>query len=82
MDDFWIIKYKDSWSSYTENRTQHTHYQHVALDVDSIVEIHKHNDIDLHTFVVDNENRYMGVILKKVSRDDVMTEMEKLPHAR
>ena len=80
MADFWIIEYKSSYDGETLHK--HEHLQHIAIDVDSVVEIKKGNADDIHTFVLDNENAYNGKVLKKVTEDEVMDEMEKLPPAR
>ena len=77
MADFWIIEYKSSYDGKTLHK--HEYWQHIAIDVDSVVEIKKSNDADIHTFVLDNENAYTGKVLKKVTEDEVMAEMEKLP---
>ena len=81
MADFWIIEYKSS-KQVDEKLREWNNPQHIAIDVDSVVEIKKSNDADIHTFVLDNENGYIGKVLKKVTEDEVMAEMEKLPPAR
>ena len=81
MADFWIIEYKSS-KQVDEKLREWSNPQHIAIDVDSVVEIKKSNDADIHTFVLDNENSYNGKVLKKVTEDEVMAEMEKLPPRR
>ena len=78
MADFLIIEYKSS-KQVDEKLREWSNPQHIAIDVDSVVEIKKSNDADIHTFVLDNENGYIGKVLKKVTEDEVMAEMEKLP---
>ena len=65
-----------------ESNTYETHPQHGAVDVDSVVTIDKTKSKSNHTFIVDTGWAYYGRILKKVTEDDVMAEMEKLPPAR
>ena len=49
MADFWIIEYKKSFSDSTEKNIECSRNQYVAIDVDSVVEIKKSNDADIHT---------------------------------
>lgn len=81
MADFWIIEYKSS-KQVDEKSKECSPSQHIAIDVDSVVEIKKSSEADIHTFVLDNENEYVGKVLKKVTEDEVMDEMEKLPSER
>ena len=77
MADFWIIEYSaKSNEDESGKRGKSVHLQHIAIDVDSIVTIEK------TTFSVDTGWSYMGKILKKVTEDEVMAEMEKLPLKR
>ena len=83
MADFWIIEYSaKSNEDESGKRGKSVHLQHIAIDVDSIVTIEKTNYDDAHTFSVDTGWSYMGKILKKVTEDEVMAEMEKLPLKR
>ena len=82
MADFWIIEYTKRLHEEGESNTYETHPQHVAVDVDSVVTIDKTKSKSNHTFIVDTGWAYYGRILKKVTEDDVMAEMEKLPPAR
>ena len=82
MADFWIIEYTKRLHEEGESDTYETHPQHVAVDVDSVVTIDKTKSKSNHTFIVDTGWAYYGRILKKVTEDDVMAEMEKLPPAR
>ena len=81
MADFWIIEYKSS-KQVDEKSREWSSSQHIAIDVDSVVEIKKSSDTNIHTFVLDNDNEYVGKVLKKVTEDEVMAEMEKLPPIR
>ena len=85
MADFWIIEYKER--IYEDNTPEEEpdkfeDWQLASIDIDSIVTIEKTNYDDAHTFSVDTGWSYMGKILKKVTEDEVMAEMEKLPPAR
>ena len=81
MADFWIIEYTTRLHEEGES-TKYEHPQHAAVDVDSVVTIDKTKSKSNHTFIVDTGWSYYGRILMKVTEDDVMAEMEKLPPAR
>ena len=76
MADFWIIEYTKRLHEEGESNTYETHPQHVAVDVDSVVTIDKTKSKSNHTFIIDTGWAYYGRILKKVTEDDVMSEMD------
>ena len=82
MADYWIIEYTKRLHEDESETNKYHHPQHVAVDVDSVVTIDKTKSKSNHTFIVDTGWAYYGRILKKVTEDDVMAEMEKLPPAR
>ena len=81
MADFWIIEYKVSkMVDDADSRVEHQVEQHIAVDVDSVVTIEKSDaGVGKHIVHVDTGYTYHGNILKKVTEDDVIAEMDKLP---
>ena len=85
MADFWIIKYKTRILNDDGVPLGNANYddiveQHIAVDVDSVVTIEKSDAVKgEHIISVDNGYTYHGKILKKVTEDEVIAEMDKLP---
>ena len=82
MADFWIIEYKVSkMVDDADSRVAHQVEQHIAVDVDSVVTIEKSGfgGVDTHIVHVDTGFTYHGTILKKVTEEEVVPEINKLP---
>tara|TARA_Y100000294_G_scaffold171303_1_gene184573 strand:+ start:261 stop:530 length:270 start_codon:yes stop_codon:yes gene_type:complete len=81
MADFFIIQYR---SKHHEDKTKYRDChpaEHIAVDVDSVVTIEKSGfgGVDTHIVHVDTGFTYHGTILKKVTEEEVVPEINKLP---
>lgn len=81
MADFWIIAYKKIFHEDETKYRQPDNIEHIAVDVDSVVTIEKsgYGGVDKHIVHVDTGYTYHGTILKKVTEDEVVHEINKLP---
>ena len=86
MADFWIIEYKER--IYEDNTPEEEpdkfeEWQLASIDIDSIVTIElSKNNHGMHWLEVDNGYTYHAKILKKVTEDGVIAEMDMIHKTR